>query len=234
MKTRYLLIGSGRVSSHFETYFKLLGLPVQVWSRSQSSFDLKAKAVQATHVLCLISDSAIESFVSEHKSIFADKIVIHASGSLVTDLCYSAHPLMTFRDGVKYDLETYRSIPFVIEKGRKKFSELLPDLPNPNFEIEASQKPLYHALCVLSGNFTTLLWQKAFSDFESKLALPHEILIPYLKQITRNLEENPSGALTGPLARKDIATVRTHLNELEGDEFADVYRGFVTASGMEV
>lgn len=235
MKPVYLLIGSGRLSTHFEAYLRLLGLPVLVWSRrNHLQADLIAKAEQATHILCLISDSAIESFLKENSNLFKEKTVAHMSGSLVSELAPSVHPLMTFRDSALYDLETYRSIPFVLEKDRKSISELLPGLPNSSFEIEPAQKPLYHALCVMSGNFTTLLWQKAFSDFESKLSLPHEILLPYLKQITRNLEQNPSGALTGPLARKDLATVQRHLQELEGDEFAMVYRGFAQATGMEV
>lgn len=235
MKTKYLLIGSGRLSSHFGAYFRFLGLEPQVWSRRTHSIsDLKLQLTDVSHVLCLISDGAIEPFLSEHAALFANKTVIHCSGSLITDLAYSAHPLMTFRSDVLYSLETYRSIPFIVEKQSVKFSELLPDLPNESFEVAREHKGLYHALCVLSGNFTTLLWQKAFSDFKEKLALPPDVLLPYLKQVTRNLEENPDGALTGPIARKDLATINTHLRELEGDKFQQVYRGFVAASGMEV
>lgn len=238
MQAKYLLIGAGRVSRHFQSYFDLLGLKYRVWTRQEPRFDLVARAQQATHVLVLISDPAIESFITENKDILQNKVVVHASGALATPLAFGAHPLMTFTADRTYDLETYKTIPFAIEKGGPEFSELMPGLANSSFAIDLEAKTLYHALCVLSGNFTVALWQKAFSDFETRLGVPREVLLPYLRQVVRNLEENPKAALTGPIARGDVATVTKHLGELEGDDFENVYRSFVRAAkifpGMEV
>jgi predicted short-subunit dehydrogenase-like oxidoreductase (DUF2520 family) len=148
---------------------------------------------------------------------------------LSTPLAESAHPLMSFAKEQTYSLETYAKIPFVLESGRKTFEEILPGLHNPHFTIEGAQKTLYHALCVMSGNFTTLLWQKAFLDFESKLGLQREILLPYLDQITANLKSDLQSALTGPIARGDNSTIRKHLETLGPDPYAGVYRAIVKA-----
>ena len=40
---------------------------------------------------------------------------------------------------------------------------------NPNFKIDITKKTRYHMLCVLANNFTTILWEKVFADFEDKL-----------------------------------------------------------------
>jgi len=161
MKTSYLIIGDGRVARHFGHYLSFLGITFQQWSRSQSnSTALASVAKKSTHVLLLISDTAIESLITDHPSL-SDQCCVHFSGALVTDLAYGAHPLMTFGPEF-YALEDYQQIPWIIEKEAPPFSELLPGLPNPSFSIEKDKKDYYHALCVMSNNFTTLLWQKFF------------------------------------------------------------------------
>jgi 2-dehydropantoate 2-reductase len=114
------------------------------------------------------------------------------------------------------------------------FEKLMPGLPNKSFVVEPELKTLYHTLCVLSGNFTVALWQKAFSDFQSRLGVSSEMLIPYLKQVVSNLETNPEAALTGPVARKDVSTIAKHIQQLEGDNFQEVYKSFVRAADMDV
>lgn len=229
MTPAFLLIGSGRASSHFGRYLRLLGFKVQSWSRKEDPDALAKLAEASSHILCLISDPAIEPFLRSNGSLFSKKTIVHASGALVTPLARSAHPLMTFTNSEPYDLEAYKSIPFVVEKGGPAFSDLLPGLSNPHFELDPELKPLYHAFCVMSGNFTVLLWQKVIADFEGRLGLPREALFPYLKQITENIQTDAERALTGPIARGDEQTIQKHLSELDGDPYALVYRAFVAA-----
>lgn len=229
VSTSFLIIGNGRVARHIRHYFSLENIPYQSWHRQQDAGELDAKAQKATHILLLISDRAITAFYDEHPELH-DKTCLHFSGALVSDKILGAHPLMTFSEEL-YDLETYRNIPFVIERGGLAFHQLLPGLKNRSYEIEPSQKGLYHALCSLAGNFTVMLWEKAFSDFSSKLGLPQEILTPYLSRITENLANAPKGTsvLTGPLVRRDQTTVDKHLHQLENDPYQDVYAAFVAA-----
>lgn len=224
--TSYLLVGGGRAARHFRRYLELESIPFNTWIRGEGVHSLATKAAASERVLLLISDGAIESFYAEHP--FLERAVcVHFSGALYSDAIYGAHPLMTFSIP-PYDLQTYRSIPFILEKGRRPLAELLPGLTNPSFEVDARDKPFYHALCAMAGNFTVLLWEKAFRDFAERLDLPKGALIPYLRQVCENLARSAPGesVLTGPLKRNDAATVDRHLRELRGDAFADVYRLF--------
>lgn len=225
-----LLIGSGRLSSHLQFYFSQISLPFIAWSRKHhSDEDLRQKINLCSHVLVAIRDDALESFISSHD--FSGKTIVHFSGSLVIEGAYGAHPLMTFGPDL-YELETYKSISFVLEKGSPALFKLIPHLENSFYFIPREQKALYHALCVSSGNFTTLLWQKVFKEFEA-LGLPREMLFLYLDQVVANLKSDPAHALTGPLARRDVKTIRRNLSALEGRELQDIYQAFVKSAHLK-
>lgn len=229
----YLIIGGGRVARHMAHYLQLESIPYATWKRQDGETALRTQIAACSHILLLISDRSISSFVHENPFL-SEKPCVHFSGSVVNENIPSAHPLMTFSESL-YELETYRGIPFITEAGRPDFHQLLPGLSNPSFAIESQKKTLYHALCVLSGNFSTLLWEKVFRDFEEKLGLPSSVTKPYLQQVLQNLLQTPVGTsvLTGPLVRGDRETIQRHLHVLNGDPYANVYRAFVEAYQSE-
>jgi predicted short-subunit dehydrogenase-like oxidoreductase (DUF2520 family) len=226
----YGLIGRGRVARHIAHYLELEGLPFVRWHRAMS-LSVQTAIAEADVVLLAISDDALEAFVADHPELW-DRSPVHFSGSLVLAGVYGLHPLMTFGTEL-YDLETYRSIPFIGEHGGIGFGEVFPSLKNPSWTIDPDQKPLYHALCVLAGNCTTLLWSKAFDDFEERLGLPPETLQPFLNRTCGNTSAVGREALTGPFSRGDVETIARDLRALDGDGFADVYRAFTAISGLE-
>ena len=223
--TPYLVIGRGRLSRHFQHYLRLESIEFEQWDRS-SSASIEETLGRARKVLLLISDDAIEGFLERHAKR-RPMLWIHCSGSITTPLAEGAHPLMTFGDEL-YELETYRRFPFVCDTGRRPFPELFPELRNPHAVVDPASKPLYHALCSLGGNFTTLLWQKVFAESEATLGLDRSYFYPFLEQVARNITTGRA-SLTGPLARGDDDTVDRHLKALEGDPFEAVYRAFVAA-----
>lgn len=228
----YTLIGNGRVATHFKQYLSLLSIPCFQWARKTHTIDqLKDFVNQSDILLLLIKDDAIDSFFNGHPFLW-NKPVIHFSGSQVIENCPGVHPLMTFGPEL-YDLETYQKISFITEKGEATFQELFPRLPNVSHSIEKKDKILYHALCVLAGNFSMLLWRKFFQDFENKLGLPREIAFPYMDQVTKNMKRKGESPLTGPLVRNDISTIEKHLNVLQGDHYQNVYKAFVEAYQAE-
>jgi predicted short-subunit dehydrogenase-like oxidoreductase (DUF2520 family) len=230
----YLIIGNGRAARHLVHYFQLLSteIPFYRWYRdSKDPNNLKVLEFMisnASHIILAISDSEISGFLQKHPSL-ESKCVIHLSGALEVSHAFSAHPLMTFGPEL-YELEVYKNMVFVLSEGGPHLSQLFPHFQNRFYQIPAEKKSLYHALCVLSGNFTSILWQKTFAEFETQLRLPKDILFPYLKQIATNLEKNPEAALTGPLARKDHVTIEKNLNSLKADSFHSVYQAFVNAT----
>lgn len=118
-------------------------------------------------------------------------------------------------------------MPFICDENSPAFNLLLPEINNPHFKIPENLKSFYHALCVLSGNFTVLLWQKFFSELEGKLHIPKEQAYPFLQQVVANLLSHPEKALTGPLVRKDYKTIEGHLAALKDDPFEGVYQAFL-------
>ncbi len=230
---KYLIVGDGRMATHFNHYLTQRNLPVRQWSRrkgNESSLRLKALDHHSGDViLLLIRDDAIFSFIEQRPWLaYEGRQLVHFSGSLVTPPAIGCHPLMTFGESL-YDLATYEAIPFIAERGRARFEELFPELPNPHHVIDPELKPLYHSLCVMSGNFTVLLWQKMFKELETRLGVPRSAALPYLRQIARNLETDPARALTGPIQRKDFQTLARNQAALAGDPFQIVFESFVKA-----
>jgi predicted short-subunit dehydrogenase-like oxidoreductase (DUF2520 family) len=80
----------------------------------------------------------------------------------------------------------------------------------------------------MAGNFSTLLWRKLFDQLE-RFGVPAEAAHPFLMQTARNVLADAGGALTGPLARGDAATIAANLAALEGDPFREVYSAFARA-----
>jgi predicted short-subunit dehydrogenase-like oxidoreductase (DUF2520 family) len=178
-------------------------------------------------VLLLLRDDAIEEFVEGWPAL-RSKQLVHCSGSLRTAVAESAHPLMTFGERL-YDLDVYRRIAFVTDIGATPFDRLLPGLPNAWYAIPPDAKPYYHALCVMAGNFSTLLWAKLFGELETRFSIPRSAAMPYLQQVNANLQSDSSRALTGPLVRRDMNTIAGNLRALEGDPFHAVYAAFARA-----
>jgi predicted short-subunit dehydrogenase-like oxidoreductase (DUF2520 family) len=223
--TSYGVVGDGRVAKHFSNYLRLLNIPFKTWSRRKPETSL----ADCTVILILISDSQIENFFKENESWMKTKTVIHFSGSLSLENIFGYHPLMTFTNDL-YDLETYRKIVFIGEKGATDFKTVFPQLNNKYFVISKEAKALYHAMCVMSGNFTVLLWQNFFQQLKTQWDIPESAAFPYLEQVTKNLMNSSNIALTGPLQRKDFLTIERNqkaLAESTNPKLKEIYNAFV-------
>jgi len=135
---------------------------------------------------------------------------------------------MTFNNDL-YALETYQRVPFIIESEGPTFAEILPGLINPHYVLSKKLKPLYHAFCMISGNFTCLLWERFFSELEQTFSLPKSVAYTYLEQIFHNLRYSDESALTGPLVRGDKKIIKAHLDALKDDAYKNIYQAFVDA-----
>lgn len=231
----YAILGGGRLARHFSQYFHLLGVSHNCWARNaqlqinssclpDARQRLQEVVGNADRVLLLVSDSAIGELLKQYPFLH-DKQLVHCSGTLNLPGVAGVHPLMTFAEA-SYDLETYQSIPFVVEEGQD-FARLFPALPNRSFTIRTDDKALYHAMCVMAGNFSQLLWKGVSERFGRHLELPVESLYPYIRQLASNFSRAPGSSLTGPLVRNDTETVRNNLSALAGDPMQDLYRAFV-------
>ncbi|MBS0288436.1 MAG: DUF2520 domain-containing protein [Proteobacteria bacterium] len=229
----YLIIGDGRMAKHFCHYLNLLNLPFFQWARNKHPHEtLLKQCALASHILILISDTQIASIAKQIPQQ-ENQIILHFSGNLTLDSIYSAHPLGTFSHTL-YTLEEYLALPFILESHGPPLCSLLPGLTNDAYFIPKALKSYYHALCVLSANFTCILWKKFFHELHNTLNLPPTIGLPYLTQTLQNIQKNPNGALTGPLARNDQQTIQGNLTALKNDPFFDIYNAFVNLFKHEV
>ena len=63
--------------------------------------------------------------------------------------------------------------------------------------------------------------------------LPNPCFASYPRRIIENVLESTDGALTGPVARGDAETIRSHLDALEGSALATVYQALIATAGRE-
>ena len=234
---RYCIIGDGKVARHMAHYFDLLGVNYSHWFRSNKRSPLqKIKQLFQTedvalkqalhgcnHVLLLVSDDQIESFIQAN-TILKDHDLIHFSGALNTPLAKSCHPLMTF-NSASYDLATYQSIPF-IHHPDLDFESVFPALDNAHHKLDSNVQSQYHAYCVMAGNFSQMMW-RALSQEMKALGLPDDILHAYLQQNTCNYIPSPVAAATGPFQRGDVKTTDKHLKALPSGELKNIYLAYI-------
>src|SRR5690606_1222068 len=109
------------------------------WSRRASTAPPPEALADCRTILLLIRDDAIVPFVEAWPGL-RQKRLVHFSGSLVTGAAEAAHPLMTFGPEL-YDLETYKSIPFILDAEGTPLQELIPGLPNLSFTIPRAERP---------------------------------------------------------------------------------------------
>lgn len=225
---QYCLFGNGRVARHFSHYFTQLGLSFWHWKEPRRlDAEFFRGLSDSSHVLLAVSDSAIAKIVENFPPVDG-QVRVHFSGATRVEGVHSAHPLHTFGPDL-YSLEEYKRIHFVLTRGQDAvpFANLLPGLPNPNSSIHENDQALYHALCVMAGNFPMILWAEVFARFES-LGLSREAMAPYLSRVLKNsLSAQGQENLTGPLARGDWPTIDRHLTTLENDRLRALYLAFV-------
>ena len=220
IQKNYLIIGGGRLATHLSIYFNKISLPYYHWTRKSDNSTLSSYLKLSKKVLLAVADDAIDELSINFKS----KMIIHFSGAISTAFAESAHPLFTFGFD-EYDKNTYESIPFITEKGRKSFKELFPELINPTFQIDKKDKILYHAWSSMAGNFSSILIME-YTKKLIEIGLPPNLAKPYLTQMLHNSINNQR-ALTGPIDRGDKKTIKKHLAAID-KEFKEIYNSFVT------
>ena len=216
---KVLLVGNGRLAQHLVHWNSLVQVPNLIISYAKNEIP-EIEILTADIIWLAVSDSAIESVYLEKIKPTLQKAktserrsprVVHFSGARhFSELC-SAHPLMSF--GLElYKPDVYERIHFAVT-GAENLSDLLPGFENSFIHLEPEQKPLYHALCVLAGNFPQMLWAQTQREFKA-LGFPEDAANVYIRQITENFLHNGAAAITGPHVRGDTETIEKNLAAL--------------------
>ena len=130
------------------------------------------------------------------------------------------HPLQTFSGEPRAEL--LRDVPCAVtaheERDLQLGDELARRLGMKPFRLADEQKTLYHLAAAIGSNLLVALESEAARLMDQASDGPDglDVLAPLLRATLANLlERGPSAALTGPVARGDVGTVRAHLRLLD-------------------
>ena len=247
-------IGAGKVGFTLGKYFAENGMKLSGYcSSSEESareaaeftgseyFENAEKLIAASDAVFLtVPDGAIKDvYHSLSHEKLKGKQLCHCSGALSSKDAFpgineygaegtSIHPL--FPVSSKYDsFKVISSAFFCIEGDRsEEWSRIFSDMGNPVRIIESEIKIKYHAACVAASNLVCGLMAESTEllngcGFSEKEAL--EALKPLaLSNLNRIFDTDPVTALTGPVERNDVSTVKKHLDALGGGTDTEIYK----------
>jgi predicted short-subunit dehydrogenase-like oxidoreductase (DUF2520 family) len=191
-----------------------------------------------------VSDDAIAS-ISDRIDLFAlPASVVHMSGAVPVSALGpfenagsavgSFHPLQTLPSplaGANRLKGAYVAITASddLASALKDFASSLGCIP---FRISDEHKPLYHAGAAAAANFTMTSLGIAHGLFEAAGVDPASAR-PLVDAIVANaFEMDPRSALTGPIARGDVATVAAQIRAVRSDapELVDAFLAMAKAT----
>lgn len=175
--------------------------------------------------------------------IVPDDIVFHVSGATPSAdlkparqsgaLIASVHPIKTFTDAEQAS-RTFAGTYCAAEGDREALRVLRPAFEKIGakvFEIKPKLKAVYHAGGVFACNYLVALIEAAMRAHE-KAGIPRAASLKALEPMVREtvdaiFEKGPARALTGPVSRGDVATLRRQIAQVaEWDPaMAELYSG---------
>jgi predicted short-subunit dehydrogenase-like oxidoreductase (DUF2520 family) len=198
---------------------------------------------RAELVLLTVPDDVLADLVAGLARLGAwrpGQIVVHTAGALGTDVLAPAqaagviplaiHPAMTFT-GTSLDIARLADCAFAVTGPtavRPIGQALVVELGGEPVIVDEANRPLYHAALAHGANhLVVLVAQAAQALAAAGIAAPDRVLGPLLGAAldgaVRSAQAASSGttagssgvaALTGPVVRADVGTVRAHLTEL--------------------
>ncbi len=239
------IIGAGTVGSALAIKLADSGYPVvAVASRTQTSAEKLAKTITGCRAVDnhqQVADTADIVFITTPDAVIPQIVsavrwhqgqsVVHCSGADSTEVLEPArqmgantgafHPLQSFA-GIKQAVANLPGSTIAIEAEEPLLATLKSMAEKFNcrwIELKASDKVVYHAAAVIASNYLVTLVKLA-DDLWETFGIPREqatqALLPLLKGTLNNIEHTGiPQALTGPIARGDIDTVKKHLAALQ-------------------
>lgn len=236
------VVGAGRVGSVLASRFRVAGYPlVGVSGRSQASrlriatllpdvpVLTPAEVAAASDVLVLaVPDDALIAVAEElaaSGAVRPGQYVLHTSGRHGLDALASLarlgarpiafHPAMTFT-GTAVDVE--RSPVFGLTAAtadRPLAEELVAALGGVPMWVAESDRALYHAALAHGANHLVTLVAQSMDLLRTAGAEdPAAVLRPLLTAALDNVLAYGDAALTGPVVRGDVTTIRAHVDAL--------------------
>lgn len=207
-----------------------------------------AAAARAELVVLAVPDDAIAGVVDElvrAGAVGPDQRVVHVAGSRGLDVLHRAglagarlaacHPAMTVPTGAR-DPELLVGVPWGVTAGAGDLSwaeELVAQLGGDPYRVDDDVRELYHAgLAVASNAVGAAVVTARRLLLAARIERPEAFVAPLASASVANAAVDGVMALTGPVVRGDVGTVRAHLDRVATDlpELLDAYRALARAT----
>jgi predicted short-subunit dehydrogenase-like oxidoreductase (DUF2520 family) len=185
-------------------------------------------------VILATPDAAIEAAATAvAATVRGDALVVHLAGSRGLDALAAVparrgalHPLQTLPD-VDWGAARLRGAAAAVA-GDAEVEAIARSIGMTPFRVDDEDRAAYHAAaCMASNHLVTLLAQ-----VEAATAVPLDAFLPLVRATVENVAaKGPRHALTGPVARGDVDTVRAHLDALPAAE-RDAYRAMARRTAV--
>lgn len=222
MFERIHIIGTGRAGSAIRARLRERGLHVTDGRMPDPTADL---------VLLCVPDSVIAEVAA---AVPAGPWIAHVSGATRLDALgpherrFSVHPLQTLtRDRGAAQLDgAWGAIGGETDAALDRARWLAETLGLRPFAVADADRALYHAAAVIGGNAIVTLHQAA-TRLLAEVGAPAEAIVPLMVRTIENGFD-----LTGPIARRDGATIEAHFAALEAraPDLVPLYRALVEAT----
>lgn len=255
-RLRVGIVGSGRVGAVLGAALRRTGHPVIGCSARSDLSRVRAEALlpgcpittpdevaaSCDLLILAVPDDALPDVVEQLRThVSAGQIVMHVSGRhglavlqpLGDILAIAAHPAMTFT-GTSLDLERLEDCPFGVTAGPGAESvadALVVEMGGDPIHVDDDRRTVYHAALAHGANhLVTLVAQTLDLLASAGVEDPARLARPLLEAALDNALRQGDLALTGPVARGDVDTVRSHLQELPDEGVAETYRALAQAT----
>lgn len=210
------------------------------FTNSKCYLSLEHLINESSMIFITVPDDEIKQVWQEIRKInFKDKFICHCSGSLSSNIFsninsfnsygYSVHPMYAFSD--KYNsYKNLQSAYFTIEGNEDNISEIkqyFESLGNKVLILHEEKKSLYHFANVAVSNLVLSLLNIGTESLiscgvEKEQALA--ALMPLIENNIKNIKEKGfTGALTGPVERMDLNTLKHHIAAIPREQL-EVYK----------
>jgi predicted short-subunit dehydrogenase-like oxidoreductase (DUF2520 family) len=213
------------------------GLPLPVWHGGVPDPSILARTSAEVLLLC-IADPELPAVARDLAAQLRPalplhdlRVVLHSSGSLSAEALAplrelglavgSLHPLLAFTE-VDEAARALSGATFGIEgdaAARQAAAAWARALGGEACEVPSSLKPLYHAAAVMAANYAVALLDGAL-ELATRAGLSRQAARAALGHLAEGalqgaVQHDTPAALTGPIARGDLATVAAHLEVIE-------------------
>jgi predicted short-subunit dehydrogenase-like oxidoreductase (DUF2520 family) len=202
-RPRLTIVGNGRLGNALASALRGVGYQIE------GPLGRGANGNGAGAVLLCVPDGEIASAAAR---LVPGRLVGHCSGAtglgpLSPHEAFSLHPLMTVTDQGADFVGAGAAVAGSTPRALELASELAGALGMHPVHVEDSDRAAYHAAASIASNFLITL-QAAAERLAAEVGVERQSLVPLVRATVENWATfGAERALTGPVARGDVATV---------------------------